>query len=72
MYLRSAWGENVTADELIDVLNDAAFKITPPKKSAFRRICSGIVRRFLWWPPVRALNFLRKEAVYRIKAIFSR
>ena len=70
MYLRSAWGEKDTADELIDILNNAARRNRSKKRSLIRRAYGYAKRKILWWQPVRLANFLLKEGRYRITHIF--
>lgn len=65
-YLRSAWGENVTCDELIDIVNDAAREYKPRKKSSIKIAAAYIKARFLFWQPVRIIRFLYREARYRL------
>ena len=72
MYLRSAWGENISADELIDILNNASLKNRPKKKSLIIRSFASAKKKILWWQPIRLMNFLCKEAMYRIICLFKR
>ena len=64
-FLRSAWGENITGDELIDILNNTAFR-NRPQKSAVRRAVSFAKKKILFWQPVRIMRFLFREAKYRL------
>ena len=66
LYLRSAWGENVTCDELIDIINDVAQEYNPRKKFLIKRVAASIKTRFLFWQPVRIIRFLYSEAKYRL------
>lgn len=70
MFLRSAWGENVTMDELVDIFNGAALKSRYKKITLIKRAVRYMQKKILWWSPVRLLKFLGKEAIYRVKYAF--
>ena len=72
MYLRSAWGENVTCEELVDVLNDAAVTVRHTK-SKFRRAYNFIKDRVIGRViPFRTLHYIRIEIAVRFRQMFTR
>ena len=73
MYLRSAWGENVTLDKLVDILNDAAVRNVPPQRNIFRQILSGIKHKIIGRIiPFSALRYIRIDMMMRFKNMFMR
>lgn len=68
MYLRSAWGENTTRDELIDILNDVIKnQKQPPKKTILKKLRTLI---FHYLIPGRAIKFILKDITARLKYKF--
>lgn len=74
MFLRSAWGENVTRDELVDILNDAANKMTKSKVThrKFIRSLLWIRDKTIGHIPMRALRYIKLDILTRMKNIFAR
>ena len=64
MYLRSAWGENTTPDELIDILNN---KAKPKKAQPLKRL----KRYFLGVVPIRAVRYVLMDIYYRLRYRFT-
>ena len=75
MYLRSAWGENTTRDEIIDIIaNVVAGNVhVKPRQNVLRRIISAINRRTIARIiPFTALRYIRLDIAARIRHIFKR
>ena len=47
MFLRSAWGENLTPEEVADVMNDMAYKTTHSAGSKYHRSGKDCIRRLV-------------------------
>lgn len=57
MYLRSAWGENTTPDELIDILNDTV------KPNRPRPLMKKVKRAFLEIIPLRPVKYIVMDII---------
>ena len=70
MFLRSAWGENATRDDVIDLLNDVA--LSQPVSASYSYSVKHVIEGFykmvkLRIVPTRAIKYIILHAYYRLK-----
>ncbi len=69
MYLRSAWGENSSSEEVIDAI---ASRAKPERKVPRISINKRIMRRIARMTPIAITRLILKDIFFRIKYRFTR